>query len=211
MKMDTRLLDEKNEQDIKEAGKILRRGGLVAVPTETVYGLAGNALDPTVSAQIYKVKGRPSDNPLIVHVHKDYALNSLVFDDMPYAKKLRDAFLPGPLTLVYRSKGAVSKIVSCGLDTLAVRVPQHEGAQRFLRYVDLPVAAPSANRSKHISPVTAQHVYGDLAGSVPLILDGGACSGGIESTVCDVTGPYPVILREGLVTCLLYTSPSPRD
>lgn len=188
------------ETSLEEAKQMLLRGGTVAFPTETVYGLGADARSDEAVRSIYAIKGRPSDNPLIVHVHKDYALNSLVFDDMPYAKKLRDAFLPGPLTLVYRSKGAVSKIVSCGLDTLAVRVPKHEGAQRFLRYVDLPVAAPSANRSKHISPVTAQHVYGDLAGSVPLILDGGACSGGIESTVCDVTGPYPVILREGLVT-----------
>ena len=172
------------ETSLEEAKQILLRGGTVAFPTETVYGLGADARSDEAVRSIYAIKGRPSDNPLIVHVHKDYALNSLVFDDMPYAKKLRDAFLPGPLTLVYRSKGAVSKIVSCGLDTLAVRVPQHEGAQRFLRYVDLPVAAPSANRSKHISPVTAQHVYGDLAGSVPLILDGGACSGGIESTVC---------------------------
>lgn len=108
--------------------------------------------------------------------------------------------MPGPLTLVYRSKGKVSGRVSCGLDTLAVRVPSHPDAQAFLRFVDLPIAAPSANISKHVSPVSAEHVYYDLNGKIPLILDGGACSGGIESTVCDVTGDYPVVLRQGLVS-----------
>ena len=185
---------------LAEAKRILETGGTVAFPTETVYGLGADARSDEAVRGIYAVKGRPSDNPLIVHVHQDYDLNELVFDDRPYAKLLREAFLPGPLTLVYKSRAAVSSAVSCGLDTLAVRVPQHAGAQRFLRYVGLPVAAPSANRSKHVSPVTAQHVYGDLAGRIPLILDGGACSGGIESTVCDVTGSSPVILREGLVT-----------
>lgn len=145
------------------------------------------------------MKGRPSDNPLIVHIHPEFDLSSLVYDT-PYADRLRQAFLPGPLTLVYKSKNKVSKLVSCGLDTLAIRVPAHKGAQEFLRYVDMPIAAPSANLSKHISPVSAEHVYSDLNGKIPLILDGGICSGGIESTVCDVTGEFPVVLREGLVS-----------
>lgn len=135
-----------------------------------------------------------------MHVHKDYDLSLLVEDDRSYAAKLREAFLPGPLTLVYKSRGRVSAKVSCGLDTLAVRVPSHPSAQEFLKYVGIPVAAPSANISKHVSPVSAQHVYDDLHGKIPLILDGGACSGGIESTVCDVTGDYPVVLRQGLVS-----------
>ena len=182
------------------AKELLLQGETVAFPTETVYGLGTDARSDEAVLNIYRVKGRPQDNPLIVHVHKDFDLNTLVYDERPYAAKLREAFLPGPLTLVYRSRGTVSKIVSCGLDTLAVRVPSHPGAQAFLKYVDLPVAAPSANISKHVSPVSAQHVFYDLQGRIPLILDGGACSGGIESTVCDVTGPYPTVLRQGLVS-----------
>ena len=182
------------------AKELLLQGETVAFPTETVYGLGADARSDEAVLNIYRVKGRPQDNPLIVHVHKDFDLNTLVYDERPYAAKLREAFLPGPLTLVYRSRGTVSKIVSCGLDTLAVRVPSHPGAQAFLKYVDLPVAAPSANISKHVRPVSAQHVFYDLQGRIPLILDGGACSGGIESTVCDVTGPYPTVLRQGLVS-----------
>lgn len=182
------------------AKELLLQGETVAFPTETVYGLGADARSDEAVLNIYRVKGRPQDNPLIVHVHKNFDLNTLVYDERPYAAKLREAFLPGPLTLVYRSRGTVSKIVSCGLDTLAVRVPSHPGAQAFLKYVDLPVAAPSANISKHVSPVSAQHVFYDLQGRIPLILDGGACSGGIESTVCDVTGPYPTVLRQGLVS-----------
>lgn len=187
-------------ESLAEAKKILLAGGAVAFPTETVYGLGADARSDAAVENIYRIKGRPQDNPLIVHVHLDYDLDSLVYDDKPYAKILRETFLPGPLTLVYRSRGKVSGRVSCGLDTLAVRVPSHPGAQEFLRYVDLPIAAPSANISKHVSPVSAEHVYYDLNGKIPLILDGGACSGGIESTVCDVTGDYPVVLRQGLVS-----------
>lgn len=197
--METRI-EKITESSLAEAKQILCAGGVVAFPTETVYGLAADARRDDAVRLIYAVKGRPSDNPLIVHVHRDFDLNSLVFDEMPYAVKLRKAFLPGPLTLVYKSRGAVSSVVSCGLDTLAVRVPSHEGAQAFLRYVDMPIAAPSANISKHVSPVSAAHVFSDLHGRIPLILDGGACSGGIESTVCDVTGPVPVVLREGLIS-----------
>lgn len=182
------------------AKKILEGGGVVAFPTETVYGLGADARSDGAVEAVFRIKGRPQDNPLIVHVHKDYDLSLLVEDGPPYAAKLRETFLPGPLTLIYKSLGKVSAKVSCGLDTLAVRVPSHPGAQAFLRAADMPVAAPSANRSKHVSPVTAEHVYADLAGKIPLILDGGPCEGGIESTVADVRGPYPVILREGLVS-----------
>lgn len=197
--MDTKICPI-NQESLCEAKRILSDGGVVAFPTETVYGLAADARRDDAVSEIYRIKGRPSDNPLIVHVHKDYDISELVFDDRSYAMKLREAFLPGPLTLVYRSKGKVSKIVSCGLDTLAIRVPSHVGAQQFLRFTNMPIAAPSANLSKHISPVSAQHVYSDLNGRIPLILDGGICSGGIESTVCDVTGEYPIVLREGLVS-----------
>lgn len=199
MMFQTRI-EEIGERSLLAAKEYLLQGECVAFPTETVYGLGADARSDAAVANIYAVKGRPQDNPLIVHVHSGYDLNELVYDDKPYAKKLREAFLPGPLTLVYRSRGTVSKKVSCGLDTLAVRVPSHEGAQRFLRAVGIPVAAPSANRSKHVSPVTAGHVYDDLYGKIPLILDGGPCSGGIESTVCDVTGDKPVVLRAGLIS-----------
>lgn len=185
---------------LSEAKTIIFDGGVVAMPTETVYGLGGNAFDDGAVRKIFEIKGRPNDNPLIAHVHKDYDLSKIIDYDPPYAKALREAFLPGPLTLVYPSTGKVSPYVSCGLNTLAVRIPSHEGAQAFLRTVDIPIVAPSANLSKHVSPTSAQHVYEDFAGKIPLILDGGSCVGGIESTVCDVTGEIPVILRPGLVT-----------
>lgn len=187
-------------ETLAEAKEIILQGGVVAIPTETVYGLGGNAFDDQAVKGIFEVKGRPNDNPLIAHVHKDYDLSLIIDRDPPYAKKLRDAFLPGPLTLVYPSTGKVSPYVSCGLDTLAVRIPSHAGAQAFLKEVNIPIVAPSANLSKHVSPTSAQHVFDDFENKIPLILDGGDCEGGIESTVCDVTGDIPVILRPGLVT-----------
>ncbi|MBR2904142.1 MAG: threonylcarbamoyl-AMP synthase [Clostridia bacterium] len=185
---------------LAEATAILRSGGVVGLPTETVYGLGGNAFDDTAVQKIFAVKGRPADNPLIAHVHVGYDLSKIIDYDTPIAQKLRKAFLPGPLTLVYPSTGKVSKFVSCGLNTLAVRVPSHEGAQALLSAVDIPIVAPSANLSKHVSPTSAKHVYDDFNGKIPLILDGGESQGGIESTVCDVTGEVPVILRPGLIT-----------
>ncbi|MBQ7323021.1 MAG: threonylcarbamoyl-AMP synthase [Clostridia bacterium] len=187
-------------ESLAEAKEIIDNGGVVAIPTETVYGLGGNAFDDEAVQKIFQVKGRPNDNPLIAHVHEGYDLSKIIDYDPPYAKKLREAFLPGPLTLVYPSTGKVSPYVSCGLNTLAVRIPSHEGAQAFLREVDIPIVAPSANLSKHVSPTSAQHVKEDFDGKIPLILDGGMCEGGIESTVCDVTGEIPVILRPGLIT-----------
>lgn len=185
---------------LSEAKTIILNGGVVAIPTETVYGLGGNALDDEAVKRIFEVKGRPNDNPLIAHVHEGYDLSKIIDFDPPYAKALREAFLPGPLTLVYPSTGKVSPYVSCGLNTLAVRIPSHAGAQAFLKEVDLPIVAPSANLSKHVSPTSAQHVFEDFEGKIPLILDGGDSVGGIESTVCDVTGDIPVILRPGLIT-----------
>lgn len=182
------------------AEKIIKGGGVVAFPTETVYGLAANAYDTAAVESIFAIKGRPNDNPLIVHVHEEYDISSLVSYIPEYAKLLAKAFLPGPLTMVYKSRCTVSTAVSCGGDTLAIRIPSHEGAQRFLKHVGLPIAAPSANVSKHVSPVTAIHVFDDLNGKIPLILDGGKCSGGIESTVLDCTGEVPCVLRSGLVT-----------
>ncbi len=189
-----------DENSLKLAENIILGGGVVAFPTETVYGLGASALDGAAVNSVFEIKGRPNDNPLIAHVHKDYDITRLVDGVPQYARLLAEAFLPGPLTMVFHSKGVVCKEVSCGLDTLAIRVPSHEGAQRLLKYLDIPIAAPSANISKHVSPVTSQHVYSDLNGKIPLILDGGKCSGGIESTVLDCTGEIPVVLRSGLVT-----------
>ena len=189
-----------DQNSLSAAKRILESGGLVAFPTETVYGLGADATNSEAVRTIYRVKGRPQDNPLIVHVHSGYDISQLVDDIPQYARALAEKFLPGPLTMVYKSRNKVAPEVSCRLDTLAVRVPSHAGAQRFLKYVNMPVAAPSANISKHVSPVTAEHVFYDLNGKIPLILDGGKCSGGIESTVLDCTGATPCILRSGLVT-----------
>ena len=189
------------KDSVAEAKNMIMDGGVVAIPTETVYGLGGNGFVDEAVKRIFEVKGRPNDNPLIAHVHTDYDLSKIIDYDPPYAQKLREAFLPGPLTLVYPSTGKVSKYVSCGLNTLAVRVPAHTGAQQLLKELDIPVVAPSANLSKHVSPTSAKHVNDDFDGKIPLILDGGECIGGIESTVCDVTGEIPVILRPGLITC----------
>lgn len=197
--METRIKPV-NAQSLAEAKNIIQSGGVVAIPTETVYGLGGNAFDDNAVKKIFEIKGRPNDNPLIAHVHQDYDVLKIVDYVTPVAEKLRKAFPCGPLTLVYPSTGKVSPYVSCGLNTLAVRIPSHEGAQQFLRAVDIPIVAPSANISRHVSPTTAMHVYDDFAGKLPLILDGGACVGGIESTVCDVTGDVPIILRPGLIT-----------
>ncbi len=187
-------------RSLELADKIIKSGGVVGMPTETVYGLGANAFDEGAVEKIFRIKGRPNDNPLIVHIHKDYDISTLVSDVPDYAAALQKAFLPGPLTMVYKSRGVVSKSVSCGLDTLAIRIPSHEGAQKFLKYVNLPIAAPSANISKHVSPTSAEHVFNDLNGKIELILDGGKCTGGIESTVLDCTGEIPVVLRSGLIT-----------
>ena len=187
-------------ESLQQAKDIIYSSGVVGIPTETVYGLGGSAFDDEAVRKIFEVKGRPNDNPLIAHVHQNYDIMKIVDYDPPFAKKLREAFLPGPLTLVYPSTGKVSPYVSCGLNTLAIRVPSHTGAQEFLKCVDIPIVAPSANISKHVSPTSAKHVFDDFNGKIPLILDGGASVGGIESTVCDVTGEVPIILRPGLIT-----------
>lgn len=189
-----------SDVSLRLAKQYILAGDVVAFHTETVYGLGADARSDSAVRHIFELKGRPQNNPLIVHVHRDFDISTLVDSIPPYARALAKAFLPGPLTMVYPSTGKVSALVSCGLNTLAVRVPSSETAQAFLRAVDIPIAAPSANVSKHISPVTARHVYEDFEGRIPLILDGGKCEGGIESTVLDCTGEEPLILRAGLVT-----------
>jgi L-threonylcarbamoyladenylate synthase len=185
-------------QAIADAATALRSGGLVAFPTETVYGLGADATSGLAVAGLYAAKGRPSFNPLIVHVPETAAASALA-EMTPLGKALADAFWPGPLTLVLarRPNRIIADLATAGLDTIAVRVPAHPVAQALLRAANLPIAAPSANRSGHVSPTTAAHVEDDLGDKVAMILDGGATPVGLESTVVDVTGTTPVILRLG--------------
>ena len=174
-------IKEITDQSLLQASKILLSGGVIGMPTETVYGLAGVGTNSNAVKEIFRVKGRPSDNPLIAHVHKDYDLNKLVVINHAYVKKLIEAFTPGPLTLVLESKKVVCDEATCGGETLAIRIPSHEGCQRLLKAVDQPIVAPSANLSKHTSPVTAMHVFNDLNGKIPLILDGGNVQEGLKA------------------------------
>jgi L-threonylcarbamoyladenylate synthase len=185
---------------IEEAAGLLRNNELVAFPTETVYGLGGNALADETVEKIYAAKGRPSDNPLILHIADKEQLNSLVREISPLACALMEAFWPGPLTLVMPKKQGVANRASAGLDTLAIRMPDHPLALALIRETGLPIAAPSANLSGRPSPTTAQHVLQDLNGRIAGVLDGGPTGIGVESTVVDVTGNVPVILRPGGVT-----------
>lgn len=186
---------------IAQAAAVLRAGGLVAFPTETVYGLGADASSGLAVAALYAAKGRPRFNPLIVHVPETAAASALA-EMTALGKALADAFWPGPLTLVLarRPNRIIADLATAGLDTIAVRVPAHPIAQALLRAVNLPIAAPSANRSGHVSPTTAAHVEADLGDRVQMILDGGATSVGLESTVVDATGDTPVILRLGGIT-----------
>jgi L-threonylcarbamoyladenylate synthase len=187
--------------DIKKAARLLEEGQLVAFPTETVYGLGANALLDEAVAGIYEAKGRPSFNPLIVHVATfDEAQKYATFNEK--AQLLAKQLWPGPLTLVLprREDCGISLLVSAGLETIALRVPAHATAQALLKAAKLPIAAPSANQSGRISPTQASHVHEDLGGRVAMVLDGGYCTIGIESTVVDMTSDVPVILRPGSVT-----------
>ena len=181
------------------ASQLLHDGQLVAFPTETVYGLGANALDAKAVLNIFAAKGRPADNPLIVHVYDRAQLTPLC-EVSPLAEKLMDAFWPGPLTLILPRKPAIPDEVAANLPTVAVRMPSHPVAAALLRACKLPIAAPSANRSGKPSPTTAHHVLVDMDGRIPLILDGGSCDVGVESTVLDVTSGAPCILRPGGIT-----------
>ena len=186
--------------DLLVAAAALRAGRLVAFPTETVYGLGANALDPAAVARLFAAKGRPATNPLIVHVADAAELPAVVSDVPHLAAKLIATFWPGPLTLVLPKNPAVPDAVTAGGPTVAVRCPNHPLALELLRAAGVPVAAPSANRSGELSPTTADHVLASLDGRIDFVLDGGACPGGLESTVLDATGPLPRLLRPGLVS-----------
>jgi len=182
------------------AAKAISQGKLVAFPTETVYGLGASALDAGAVKKIYEVKGRPVDNPLIVHVHDKDMIPSLVTEITPNAKLLMDNFMPGPITLIFKKNSIIPDEITAGLDTVAIRIPSHKTALLFLEAAGLPVAAPSANISGKPSPTSLKHVIADLSGKVDFIIDGGYCEVGVESTVVDTTGNYPIILRPGFIT-----------
>lgn len=202
--MNTKILKinpEQPEQDlVLEAAEVLKMGGLVAFPTETVYGLGGNGLDSEACKKIYEAKGRPSDNPLILHISQISELRPIVGEIPPMGKKLMDAFWPGPLTMIFPKSDLVPMSVTGGLDTVAVRFPTHPVALAIIRAAGLPIAGPSANSSGKPSPTKASHVEFDLSGKIDVIVDGGASRWGLESTIVDVSGNIPVILRPGAIT-----------
>lgn len=192
-----------NLEDVKIfriAAEILKRGGLVAFPTETVYGLGGDALKSDAANKIYSAKGRPSDNPLIVHIADTDSVYELAADVPEQAKKLMEAFWPGPLTIIFKKKEIVPDTTTGGLDTVAIRMPSHPAALKLIQDSGVFIAAPSANLSGRPSPTTAEHVMQDMQGRIDMILDGGAVGIGIESTIVDVTGDRPTILRPGFIS-----------
>lgn len=199
--MNTLLLENTNE-GISKAAQILKNGGLVGMPTETVYGLAADALNPQAVANIFKAKGRPMDNPLIVHIadFDDIKKFNLVREIPESAKKLASAFWPGPLTMIMKKSDVIPNEVSAGLDTVAIRFPSHGVAQALIKAADTPLAAPSANLSGSPSPTTANHVMNDLNGKIDAVLDGGTCDVGVESTVITLANDVPRILRPGGIT-----------
>ena len=194
-------LCQADDASIRRAATLLRAGELVAFPTETVYGLGADALNGEAAARIFAAKGRPADNPLIAHIAGESGLAGLIAGEpCTCARKLMRAFWPGPMTLIFPKSPRVPREVTAGLDTVAVRMPSHPVARALIRAAQTPIAAPSANRSGRPSPTTAAHVLEDMEGRIPLILDGGPCEVGLESTVVDVTGARPRILRPGGVT-----------
>lgn len=198
--MQTQLLPVTPESLLR-AGELIRAGELVVFPTETVYGLGADALNADAVGRIFEAKGRPGDNPLIVHISALEQLDPLIAGaPSPAARRLMDACWPGPMTLIFPKSPAVPPRVTAGLDTVAVRFPAHPAARGLIDAAHRPIAAPSANRSGRPSPTTAEHVMEDMDGRVPMILDGGPCQVGLESTVIDVTGETPRILRPGGVT-----------
>ena len=181
-------------------GKVLREGGLVAFPTETVYGLGGDAKNASASEKIYAAKGRPSDNPLIVHIAEFSELEEIVKEVPDSARALADAFWPGPLTMILQKNEVIPYETTGGLDTVAVRMPSHPVARAFIKASGCMVAAPSANISGRPSPTTADHVWEDLNGRIDYVIDGGAVEIGLESTIIDLTEDIPLVLRPGYIT-----------
>ena len=198
--METLVLSAKDVNAVALGAQLIKEGKVVGFPTETVYGLGADVYQNDAVEAIFAAKGRPADNPLIAHISDQSMLDNMVADVPPMAQKLAQIFWPGPLTMIFPSKGTVSRAVTAGLDTLAVRFPVHPAAQRLIAEAGVPIAAPSANRSGSPSPTNAQDVFQDMNGRIPLILDGGPSGIGLESTVLDVTGRQPLILRPGGIT-----------
>lgn len=202
--MKTKMIRVENTDSAKdllqEAGDIIKKGGLVAFPTETVYGLGGDALNSQSSKKIYAAKGRPSDNPLIVHIADLEHLSPIVKEVPENAKKLADAFWPGPLTMILQKSDLVPLETTGGLDTVAIRMPSHPVAKAFIEAAGGYVAAPSANLSGKPSPTTAKYVAQDMDGRIDMIIDGDGVDIGLESTIVDLTGSEPMILRPGYIT-----------
>ena len=192
--METKYLTEK---DLPQAAEIIRRGGLVGIPTETVYGLGANGLDPKAVSRIFKAKGRPQDNPLILHI-TDVSWLERYCKEIPLtAYKLAEAYWPGPMTMILPRKDMVPDAVTAGLDTVGMRCPSHILCHELIRLADVPIAAPSGNTSGRPSPTTADHVREDMDGKIDAIVDGGPCSVGVESTIIDLTCTPPRLLRPG--------------
>lgn len=189
-----------DEEVIRRAGRIIRNGGLVAFPTETVYGLGGDALNPMSSRKIYEAKGRPSDNPLIVHICRLADIEPIVSEIPPQAVRLAEAFWPGPLTMIFKKNELVPQETTGGLNTVAIRFPSNKIAQALIDASGGYIAAPSANRSGRPSPTLARYCLEDLDGRVEMIIDGGQVGIGLESTIIDLTEEEPVILRPGFIS-----------
>lgn len=206
MKTEIYKITDETDERLKEVGKILADGGLVAIPTETVYGLAANAFDSEAVRKIFVAKGRPSDNPLIVHISEISQWNELVTEIPEKAMKLAEAYWPGPLTIILKKSDKIPMATSGNLDTVAVRMPSHPIARAIISAAGVPLAAPSANTSGKPSPTTAGHVIDDINGKIEAIVDSGKCSVGVESTVITLVGDVPKLLRPGGITPEMLTA-----
>lgn len=194
------MASDDEEKSYERCGEVIRQGGTVVFPTETVYGLGANAFDAAAVDKIYKAKGRPGDNPLIVHVADIKDVSPLVVEIPEKAKKLMEAYWPGPMTLIMKKSDRIPERVSAGLPTVAVRFPSHPAAQKFIKACGVPIAAPSANISGRPSPTRGEHVIEDMLGKVDVILIGPESKVGLESTVVDMTSDIPTVLRPGGIT-----------
>lgn len=198
--MNTLLLSATAPDTLSRAAEIIRNGGLLGIPTETVYGLGANGLDPDAVLKIFEAKGRPQDNPLILHVSGSEQVETFCHDVPDTAWILMERFWPGPLTIILPARDIVPRRTTAGLDTVGIRCPANDLTRAIIREAGVPIAAPSANISGKPSPTTAQHVYHDMAGKIEAIVDGGACPVGLESTIVDLTGNTPRLLRPGGIT-----------